>query len=628
MAESVSAAPSQEKPPAHTLGQTNTMFKTIKQRLIAVCVAIVVGAVGVATLASYLTVSKHARKQLQAQMSDLGHAEAQAMGAWVRKQQDIVGALLPAVHQADAVPALEQAVASGRLDMAYIGHADRRMVSIPSRQRAADYDPTARPWYKLAETSDQAVLTAPYIAASSKKLVVTFARALKEQGQVRAVAGLDVVLDDVIASLNGIKPTDKGLAFLLDQEGRIIAHPNEALTFKPATDWAPELDAKLLKQVAATDTGLSEVQAQGHHYFLRSTPVPGTNWTLVLAAEREEALSALSEVLSNAALSMVAVAVLAALLVAAVVGAMLMGLGRVRAALDQIASGNGDLTQRLQVKGEDEIAGIAQAFNLFVAKIEHVMVDVRATSQSIAVTSREIAQGNQDLSQRTEESAANLEQTASSMEELTSTVRSSADAAVQANTLAETASSAASRGANVVAQVVGSMAEIQQSSHRIADIIATIDGIAFQTNILALNAAVEAARAGEQGRGFAVVATEVRALAQRSATAAREIKSLIGASVDRVELGSRQVAEAGAGMTEILDSVARVTTIMGELSLSSREQSQGIDEVNIAVGQLDQMTQQNAALVEESAAAADSLRQQAAHLAAIVAGFKLSNTQS
>jgi methyl-accepting chemotaxis protein len=256
--------------------------------------------------------------------------------------------------------------------------------------------------------------------------------------------------------------------------------------------------------------------------------------------------------------------------------------------------------------------------------IETVIAEVRSSADSIRTASAEIASGNLDLSQRTEQAAGSLQQTASSMEEFTASVRQSAEAASQAKQLAGSAAEIAQRGGSVVAQVVSTMDEINASSRKIADIIGTIDGIAFQTNILALNAAVEAARAGEQGRGFAVVASEVRSLAQRSAGAAREIKALIGASVEKVESGTRLVADAGSTMTELVGGVQRVSDIIGEISTAAAEQSAGIGQVNGSVSQLDQVTQQNAALVEESTAAAGSLKDQAARLAGLVSTFQLS----
>jgi len=286
----------------------------------------------------------------------------------------------------------------------------------------------------------------------------------------------------------------------------------------------------------------------------------------------------------------------------------------------------GDLTQPIDVQGHDESAELLRALAQMQESLRTLVGQVRSTSDSIGTASAEIATGNQDLSQRTEQTASNLQQAASSMEQLTGTVKQSADSARQANQLASSAAEVAQRGGVVVAQVVSTMDEINASSKKISDIIGVIDGIAFQTNILALNAAVEAARAGEQGRGFAVVASEVRSLAQRSAEAAREIKALIGASVEKVEGGSRLVADAGATMNEIVNSVKRVSDIIGEITAASAEQSDGIGQINGSVTQLDQMTQQNAALVEESAAAAESLKEQTATLAEAVAAFRLVTT--
>jgi methyl-accepting chemotaxis protein len=283
----------------------------------------------------------------------------------------------------------------------------------------------------------------------------------------------------------------------------------------------------------------------------------------------------------------------------------------------------GDLSHPIESTQRDEAGQLLTQLETMRRRWFSTVDELRTTTEGISHASAEIATGNQDLSARTEQTASNLQQAASSMEQLTATVKQSADSARQANQLAASAAEVAARGGNVVSQVVTTMNEINASSKKISDIIGVIDGIAFQTNILALNAAVEAARAGEQGRGFAVVASEVRSLAGRSAEAAKEIKGLIGASVERVDAGSRLVAEAGSTMTEIVGSVQRVSDIIGEITAAAAEQSDGISQVNVAVVQLDQMTQQNAALVEESAAAAESLKQQAGSLAKVVSTFRL-----
>lgn len=286
------------------------------------------------------------------------------------------------------------------------------------------------------------------------------------------------------------------------------------------------------------------------------------------------------------------------------------------------AVAQGDLSQRIHSQGQDELAALMQSLAHMQTRLAAVVVNVRRGSESISIASAEIAQGNQDLSARTEAQASTLEETASSMEQLSATVKHNADSAQQANQLAVNASTVATKGGEVVAQVVDTMQGINESSRKIADIISVIDGIAFQTNILALNAAVEAARAGEQGRGFAVVASEVRNLAGRSAEAAKEIKALIGVSVDRVEQGAGLADQAGVTMTEVVGSIRQATSLMGEISTASQEQAAGVAQVGEAVAQLDQVTQQNASLVDEMAAAARSLEAQAQSLVQVVAVFR------
>ncbi|MDH1475268.1 methyl-accepting chemotaxis protein [Comamonas thiooxydans] len=283
----------------------------------------------------------------------------------------------------------------------------------------------------------------------------------------------------------------------------------------------------------------------------------------------------------------------------------------------------GDLSHRVEVSGKDELTDLQRALDQMQQSLSTTVAQVRDASGNIATASQEIATGNQDLSARTEQTASNLQETVASLAQLTATVQQTASSSQLANQLAASASSTAVQGGEIVGQAVNSMQEISASSRKIGDIIGLIDSIAFQTNILALNAAVEAARAGEQGRGFAVVAAEVRSLAQRSAQAANEIKSLINTSVQTVDVGARQVESAGKAMQETVDSAQRVGDIIGEITAASSEQSLGIGQVNQAVGDIDRMTQQNAALVEESAAAAESLREQAARLAQLVSQFKL-----
>ncbi|MFL9710203.1 methyl-accepting chemotaxis protein [Methylobacillus sp. Pita1] len=294
-----------------------------------------------------------------------------------------------------------------------------------------------------------------------------------------------------------------------------------------------------------------------------------------------------------------------------------------RVSKGDLAPRQNDLLDMINENASDEPGKLLVGIRFMIQELRKLVTEVRGSTDTMLVATSEISSGNADLSSRTESQASSLEETASSMEELTSTVRQNADNARQANQLVITASESAVRGGQVVDQVVNTMGSIKESSRKIVDIIGVIDGIAFQTNILALNAAVEAARAGEQGRGFAVVASEVRNLAQRSAAAAKEIKGLIGDSVEKVDIGNKLVDQAGTTMSEIVSSVQRVADIMGEITSASQEQSSGIEQVNIAIGQMDEMTQQNAALVEQAAAAAESLEEQAQKLSSTVSVFKI-----
>ncbi len=425
---------------------------------------------------------------------------------------------------------------------------------------------------------------------------------------------------------------DSGGVYIIDprkspDEAVFVMHPTAK--GKKVVEAFPEARALMARLEAASEGwtmdggAVFETQHKDHWAVLRRAKA-GNLWVVAEVSDTEAMKSHWATIFTFAALLGVAALLLGGglyFMMRRWVGQPLRELSSAVTVLAQ-----GDLTRSFQSDQRDEIGDLIRDVESMRVRFQQMLSAVRSSVDSISTASGEIASGNLDLSRRTEQTATNLQQTASSMTQLTGTVKQSADSARQANQLAASAAEVAARGGSVVAQVVTTMDEINASSKKINDIIGVIDGIAFQTNILALNAAVEAARAGEQGRGFAVVAAEVRSLAQRSAQAAREIKGLIGASVDKVESGARLVADAGATMNEIVGSVQRVTDIIGEITSASVEQSEGINQVSGAVTQLDQMTQQNAALVEQSAAAADSLKEQSIKLAEVVATFRLQNS--
>jgi|GEM_PF-25342 len=593
------------------------MLSSLRARLIFICVLIVALAMIILSAANIFTVRSDTLEAISSQTQQLTESHAANISEWVRSKRVVTGAMKQALKQSDVLPIVAAAQEAGSFDDAYIGYPDKRMLAL--HPMPAGYDPTVRPWYKQAVEAGKPVLTAPYVDATTGKLVVTFAEPVGDKSNLQAVLGSDVQLDNVVRTVAGIKPTPSSFAFIVGKDGIIITHPNKELALKPVSSLDQTLSAQSLagmKQGGSATIG-------GSRYLLFTQPIANTDWSLVVALDYREATRAIGALMTLSTVLAVLAIVASAILLSYTITRLLRRLGVVRNAMEEIASGDGDLTRRLDTSGKDELAQISRAFNHFADKISRTLLDIRRASESVKVSSSEIASGNMDLSARTEQQAGSLEETASAMEELTSTVKQNADNARQANQLAVSASDVAVHGGQVVGQVVQTMSSINESSRKIVDIISVIDGIAFQTNILALNAAVEAARAGEQGRGFAVVASEVRSLAQRSATAAKEIKDLIDDSVQKVETGSQLVAQAGSTMDEVVSSVRRVTDIVGEISAASQEQSSGITEVGNAVNLMDEATQQNAALVEQAAAAAKSLQEQAAHLAAVVAGFKL-----
>ncbi|MFM0499679.1 methyl-accepting chemotaxis protein [Paraburkholderia caffeinilytica] len=445
---------------------------------------------------------------------------------------------------------------------------------------------------------------------------------------------------EALARLATMRYGESGYLFVMDSKPVVLMHPTlPQMTGKPVGDFK-DPDGKLLYVTivdAAKSSGRGFAQYRGRlphsetavpkiSYVVRFAP---WDWNITSGVFIKDIDTVYYETLLGHLLVVLVIGAIISL-------AMLLIIRNVRASLggepDQAARlaasiAKGDLTQAVDVRPQDKTSMMA-AMHEMQNRLQRTIGEIRHSAESIASATQQIAAGNGDLSQRTEQQAASLQETAASMEELTATVKQNADNARQASGLAHNASEIATRGNDVVSRVIGTMGEINDSSRQIADIIGVIEGIAFQTNILALNAAVEAARAGEQGRGFAVVAGEVRSLAQRSGTAAKEIKQLIGASVERVHNGSTLVQQAGTTMGEILQAVQRVTDIMGEIAAASEEQSSGISQVGRAVTQMDEVTQQNAALVEQAAAAAASLQDQAGRLRDTVSAFRVNGADA
>ncbi|WP_330859367.1 methyl-accepting chemotaxis protein [Aidingimonas lacisalsi] len=485
---------------------------------------------------------------------------------------------------------------------------------------------------------------APYDYGGETLLVTSFNVPVMVNDEFKGVAGVDLSLDFIqerLAAANQELYDGAGEMALVASEGGLVAHTGNDKALGASADEV--LDASSLsrlQEARQSDEPVSINEAgvlERYHAF--SIGDTQQRWVLMVTLPEQAALAELATLRTRLdeqrrtdILGMIGVGLLVTIVgLIAIWGGgshiakpLRLLAGRMRG----IASGDGDLTQRLPVRGRDETAELATQFNAFADKINDVLLDVRDSSGSVRAAATEIASGGQDLSRRTDEAASSLQETSASMEEITSTVENTASSSREANELSQSASRVAARGGEVVSQAVKTMEDVTASSQQIADIIKTMDSIAFQTNLLALNASVEAARAGEQGRGFAVVAGEVRQLASRSAEAAGEIRQLIDTSVARTEEGARLVRTAGETMDDIVDSVSRVTEVLGEISSAAGEQSEGIGQVNVAVAELDRMTQQNAALVEESTTAAEQLKEQSDRLATIISGFTLADRQA
>jgi methyl-accepting chemotaxis protein len=485
-----------------------------------------------------------------------------------------------------------------------------------------DPAPGANDWYDVPKKTNKVFFTEPYSYPIEGKdvLMASLVAPILLNSKFQGTASADFSLTQLGKILSDVKVISGGSLVLISNGGLYATNPEPTMVSKKAQD--------------IPAAGLEAIQKGQFFEYTDSNDVihllqpvavhPDTApWAVRLSFPRSVATASSRQLVLYTLMVALACALGTAVVLVTVVSRLMKPLRALSSAMVELSSGDADLSTRLVVKGHDELATIGNGFNQFIAKIHSVLGQVRSSADGVALASAEIAQGNHDLSARTEHQASALEETAASMEELNATVQQNASNAQQANQLAKSASTVAVQGGEVVGQVVNTMKGISEASRKISDIIAVIDGIAFQTNILALNAAVEAARAGEQGRGFAVVASEVRSLAGRSAEAAKEIKALINASVERVEHGTALVDKAGATMTEVVSSIRKVTDLMGEISAASNEQSAGVAQVGEAVTSMDQTTQQNAALVEEIAAAASSLKSQADELVQVVGVFKL-----
>ncbi|GAA3539792.1 methyl-accepting chemotaxis protein [Zobellella aerophila] len=487
------------------------------------------------------------------------------------------------------------------------------------------YQVTQRPWYPGAASTKDIYYSEPYIDSQTGQLVISVMRPVKTAGNILGFVAVDILLDVLPTIMESYTLGQTGYSFLTTLDGRLMYHPDKSLVMSKKMNEMSDAMGTLANDIAAHKKGVTLIDDGRGENYVAYSPVPLTNWTVAVTIAESEALASLGSFARSTLLYFTISLFVLVFVAVLLIRQALDPIRRAAAAMQDIAQGKGDLTRRLSVESQDEVGELAKQFNAFVERMQLTLQEVRAGADKVYFAAGEIARSSEEQAARSEQAAANLQETSASMEQITATVKHSADSAAQANQLVLGTADTARQGQGAMHKVETTMDDINHSAGQISDIISLIDGIAFQTNILALNASVEAARAGEHGRGFAVVAQEVRALSGRSAEAAKEIRTLIDTSVNHVRAGTSLMRSAGTTMQDIVDSVSKVTDVIGEISAGTREQSAGIGQINQAVAEMDSMTQQNAGMVQQISRAAADMRHHAERLNELLAAFVLGN---
>lgn len=600
------------------------MPTTLKAKILVVSTAILMSSVILSSAINYLVVEESNEEAIVSRTDSDLKLYGGSIETWIKTNFTVVESAATQIKSEDPnlLAILIQSAQSGGFLTSYYGSATGKMTSSSGWVPDASYDPRARPWYKTAVSKGSSVITEPYVDAETGKLVVTIATPVIKDSQLIGVAGGDVTLESIIDTVKSIKTTPDSYAFL-SVEGKVIAHPDSNKTLSPTTDLNAKLSSLYLSSKDAQSDWLKD-DISGQTVRVKSKALAGSDWRLSIVLDETQLTESLTKIVLYSVGIIIVISALAAMFLMSWLSKSFSGLLRIRDAMEDISTGNGDLTKRLEHSGNDEVAAIARAFNAFIDLIEDVLILIKSTSQSVGDDAVDIASRSQELSGRTESTAASLQQASASLEELTSTVTHTAESSREANKLSVESAKMATQGGVVVEKLVNVMDEIATSALQINEIINLVNGIAFQTNILALNASVEAARAGESGRGFAVVAQEVRNLAERSADAAKQIKALVDTSTVKTQNGSAMAKTAGTSIREIVESVERVVEVLAEINAATNEQSQGISQINIAVAELDHMTQKNASESNENRDIAQSMNQQVNALNEAVSQFTLS----
>ncbi|WP_252108324.1 MULTISPECIES: methyl-accepting chemotaxis protein [unclassified Halomonas] len=564
-------------------------------------------------------------------------ARADEIGRWIDGYQKWLGVLAQDERLAQGAP-LESYVewlakrhsSDGTIESLFISDTAGNTIN----QEGMPLNIAERPYFQslVVEGSADRLLLDPFISKATNEPAALMVETIFDaQGNRTGLLGLALSLESLSSITSAINVGEGSYGWMIDSQGRVIAHPEASYRFAlnytegDQTHGYEGLSTLSTQMFDGTPGKGDIIMPSGEHKTLMWNPVEGTSWVVGTTIP----MSVFTSVTNKLLFSLFGVGVvlfgLLLIVVALTARRALAPIKHTASAMADIAQGKGDLTRRLEIKTQDEVGDLAKGFNAFVERMQGTLQEVRNNAQTVLIGAGDIADGTRELSSRTEQAAANLQETSASMEEIHSTVAHTSQASEQANGLAFEAAGASQRGNESMRQMQTKMKAINESSHKISDIIGLIDSIAFQTNILALNASVEAARAGEQGRGFAVVANEVRTLASRSATAAQDIRALIDVSVNHTREGNQIVDAVAQQMDDIHKSITQVTDVMGEIAAGAREQTSGIDQVNTAVAEMDTMTQQNASMVSQNASLAAQMRENAERLDRLMSEFVLGN---
>ena len=624
---------------------------SLKQRLLAFVIALLGVVVAALTSLAYKEMREEIVAGVTYEIESAVRGNRQAISRWAEQRRDAMSAAAARLGDvADPRPFLTTGKDAGRFEQTFAGYADKRMIyNLADKKAAEGYDPTSRPWYKLAVEKRSAIATEPYVFASTKKLGITFARAFETHG-VTGVVGGDITLEDVIAIVTGIQLRGDGYAFLATRDGKVVAHAKPDSTLKPVAEVMPGFDAAALQNAGDT-IALREMTIDGRTKYVAVTSIPGADWALAAVIDKAAILAPLTTLLWSLILSGVLVAALVAVATHFALTRLLKDLFGLRDALTEIAGGQGDLTRQLPVTARDEIGQTAEAFNRFIASLRTMFLEVRDNATQLNSGIDDLSGVTRTLSSESERQAETLSATAATIEEITVSINHIADNARQAEDLASHAGEVSTRSRAAVAGLSGDIDQISSEVGRLAttldslgrrssemnSIIAAIREIAEQTNLLALNAAIEAARAGESGRGFAVVADEVRKLAERTAKATVDIGGLIDAthgdirsaltdmndtqrSVGTGLSASQAVASEIAG---IEDEVARVVASVRDIAASTREQSVATNEMANAAEQANRMTMQTDQAVQRATTTVNELNTLSHRLHDLVGRFRI-----